>query len=174
MIRPDPVPASGPETLEEVLRRVRPRLKRVLNGSGVPFEDAEDLLQEALLDALRQWETIRNVEAWLIGALRIKCVRYWRQQQGERLLAVDPPQLEALCEPQPPAQEQEEALLDLRRLTRGLAGRHRAALWLRFGLGLSTAEVAQQLGYCPASVRKLTGRALARLQRWAAAGPEDG
>jgi DNA-directed RNA polymerase specialized sigma24 family protein len=45
-----------------------------------------------------------------------------------------------------------------------LSVRHRAVLWLRFGLGLSTEEVAARLGYCPASIRKLTLRSLARLR----------
>jgi RNA polymerase sigma factor (sigma-70 family) len=136
-------------------------------------QDAEDLVQETLLDALRKWEAIRNLEAWLGGTLRFKCAKYWRRQHAEPVLGVDPPVLEELSEPQPPAQELDGALLDLRRLSRGLGKRHRTALWLRFGLGLSTDEVALRLGYCPASVRKLTSRSIARLQRWAAAVPED-
>lgn len=174
MTCPDSAPAPGPEPLEDLLRRVRPRLKRLLNSSGIPLQDAEDVLQEALLDAIRQWETIRNMEAWLIGTLRIKCSKYWRRQLTERVLAVDPPQLEDLSKPQAPAQERDEVLLDLRSLTRRLTERHRAALWLRFGMGLSTAEVARRLGYCPSSIRKLTCRSMARLQRWATTDPEDG
>ncbi len=155
-----------------MLRRVRPRLKRVLKVSGIPLDDAEDLLQETLLEAVRQRASIRNLEAWLIGTLRVKCSRYWKRHLSERELAVDPPQLEELCPPLAPAQEKEERLLDLRSLAHGLAERHRAALWLRFGLGLTTAEVARRLGYCPASIRKLTSRSLARLRRWATSDPQ--
>jgi len=171
VIRPDDLTASEDEPLEELLERIRPRLKRVLKSYHIPVEEVEDLLQEALLDALRQWETIRNVEAWLVGTLRFKCAKYWKRQRLERVRAVDPPALEDLCAPQPPAQEHDQALLDLRSLLRGLGPRHRAALWLRFGLGLSTNEVARRLGYCPASVRKLTGRTIARLRRRAASDP---
>src|SRR4029453_6959458 len=116
--------------------------------------------------------------------------------RSERVHAVDPPLLEDLCEPLPPPQERDGVMLDLRRLTRGLGtmhrtpqwrngvslvlrsltrglgSRHRTALWLRFGLGLSTKEVARRLGYCPASVRKLSSRALTRLPRWATSDPE--
>jgi RNA polymerase sigma factor (sigma-70 family) len=169
VIRPHYDPAPEGEPLEEFLARVRPRLKRILKSYDIPQQDAEDLLQEALLDALRKWDAIRNAEAWLIGTLRFKCAKYWQRQRAERVQAVDPPVLEDLCEPQPPAQEHGEALLDLRSLIRGLGHRHRTALWLRFGLGLSTNEVARRLGYCPASVRKLTCRIIARLRRWAAA-----
>ena len=54
----------------------------------------------------------------------------------------------------------------------GLDPRHRKALWLRFALGFSPQEVADRLGYCPSSVRKLTQRAMVRLRREAAL-PDD-
>jgi RNA polymerase sigma factor (sigma-70 family) len=174
VIRLDPTSPPRSEPLEDLLARIRPRFKRVLKNYDIPFEDAEDLVQEALLDAVRKWDTIRNVEAWLIGTLRFKCAKYWRRQRAGREQAVDTPVLEELCEPQAPAQERDEVLLDLRSLARGLGKRHRAALWLRFGLGLSTSEVARQLGYCPSSIRKLTGRSMARLHRLATSDPEDG
>jgi RNA polymerase sigma factor (sigma-70 family) len=155
------------EPLEDCLARLRPRLKHILKSYNIPLQEAEDILQEALLDAVVKWQTIRNVEPWLIGTLRFKCARYWRRQRTERVHAVAPQVLEELCEPLPPAQERDEVLLDLRRLARGLGRRHRAALWLRFGLGLSPDEVARRLGYSPGSIRKLTGRSMARLQRWA-------
>ncbi len=160
-----PVPESV--VIEELLQKNRPRLRRILKGYNIPCQDCEDILQEALLDALRQWKTIRNLEAWLLGTLRIKCSHYWRRHRMNRVFAVDTAELEDLCEPQSPAQEQAEFRLDARNLTRGLSRRHRAALWLRFGLGLSSSEVARRLGYDPSSIRKLSSRTLARLHRWA-------
>jgi RNA polymerase sigma factor (sigma-70 family) len=157
------------DALADLLAKARPRIKLTLRHYRIPVQDAEDVLQEALMDAIRQWHTIRHKEAWLLGALRFKCSHYWKRQAADRLLAVDAPVLEELSTPLPPAQEQEEVLLDLRSLTRALSKRHRAALWLRFGVGLSTEEVGRTLGYCPSSIRKLTGRCLVRLQRWAAA-----
>jgi len=173
--RPDhaPIPGTDREPIDQFLHRVRPRLKRVLSGYDVPHQDAEDLLQESLLEALRKWDTIENLEAWLIGTLGYKCSNYWRKQRGGLIQAVDMPVLEHLSEPQAPAQEREEVLLDLRSLMVGLDKRHRAALWLRFGLGFSTGEVARRLGYNASSIRKLTTRSMARLRRWAAAGAAD-
>jgi RNA polymerase sigma-70 factor, ECF subfamily len=165
-----PIPAAGREPLDQFLHRVRPRLKRVLSKYDVPAQDAEDLLQESLLEALRKWDTIDNLEAWLIGTLGYKCSNYWKKQRGDRIQAVDLTVLEHLSEPQAPAQERNEELLDLRSLMAGLGKRHQAALWLRFGLGLTTGEVALRLGYNPSSIRKLTNRAMARLRRWAATG----
>ena len=76
---------------------------------------------------------------------------------------------------QAPEQEQREIGLDLHSLTRGIDRRHRAALWLRFGVGLNTAEVARRLGYNPSSIRKITSRSLARLRKQVEAppAPED-
>ncbi|MBV8203366.1 MAG: sigma-70 family RNA polymerase sigma factor, partial [Acidobacteria bacterium] len=65
---------------------------------------------------------------------------------------------------QPAPQERAALVWDLESLFANLSVRHRAVLWLRFGLGLSTEEVADRLGYCPASIRKLTLRSLARLR----------
>ncbi len=175
MTRPDhaPIPGTDREPLDRFLHRIRPRLKRILRGYDIPLEDAEDLLQESLLEALRKWDTIENLEAWLTGTLGYKCSNYWRRRRGGLIQAVDLPVLEHLSEPQAPAQEREEVLLDLRSLMEGLDKRHRAALWLRFGLGFSTGEVALRLGYNPSSIRKLTNRSMARLRRWAAAGPAE-
>jgi RNA polymerase sigma factor (sigma-70 family) len=163
---PLPLPDLERESLIEILQRMRPRIKRLLKGYDIPYVDAEDLLQETILEALRKWDTIRHMEAWLLGTLRFKCSNYWKRQRNERVQAMDLDDLEDLSEPQPPAQEREEILIDLRHLARSLGKRHRAVLWLRFGLGLSTEEVAERLGYCPSSIRKLTGRSMARLQRW--------
>jgi RNA polymerase sigma factor (sigma-70 family) len=170
---PIPSPDAPPDdqTLLELMEGVRSRLKRLLRSYDIPPEDAEDIVQEALLDALRKWDTIRQKDAWLLGTVRFKCSNYWKKRRGDRVEAFDLAALEELSEPQAPDQEQKEISMDLRSLTRGVDGRHRAALWLRFGVGLSPAEIARQLGYSATSIRKLTGRCLARLQRGAAGGP---
>ena len=165
---PEPLPLPDDQTLLELLEAIRPRLKRLLRSYDIPPEDAEDIVQEALLEALRKWGTIRQRDAWLLGTVRFKCSHYWKRKRTDRVEAFDLPELEELSSPQAPDQEQKEISMDLRSLTRGVDGRHRAALWLRFGVGLSVDEVARQLGYSAASIRKLTGRCLARLQRWVA------
>jgi RNA polymerase sigma factor (sigma-70 family) len=157
------------ETLSALLEKVRPQLKQVLRKYDIPFQDAEDLLQEAFLDLLRKWDTIRSKDAWLVGTVRFKCSHYWKRRRAERVQAFDLPELKEMSPPQAPEQERTEVLHDLRHLVRGLDDRHLAILYLRFGLGLSTAEVALRLGYRSSSIRKLAGRSLARLQRWAAA-----
>lgn len=170
----DPSAGPGEEPLEELLERIRPRIKKLLRKYDIPYQDAEDVVQDALLVALSKWESIHYKEGWILGAVRFKCSNYWRRQRGERLLGMDMPMLEDLSEPQSPGQEQDEIHHDLRSLTRGLDPRQRAALWMRFGVGLDVDEIARRLGYCASSIRKLTGRSLARLQKeWAASAPGD-
>jgi RNA polymerase sigma factor (sigma-70 family) len=167
----DKTPVYDPgseETLEEFLERMRPRLKQLLRNCRVPPQDAEDVLQETFADAFGRWDTIRHKEAWLIGTLRYKCAVYWKKLQDDPLETMDTPLLEGLSQPRPPDQVREEVLCDLRNLTRGLGKKHQAVLWLRYGVGLSTEEVAERLGYCPSSIRKLSLRSLARLQKRAA------
>lgn len=164
-------PAYDPgseETLEEFLERMRPRLKQLLRNCRIPPQDAEDVLQETFTDAFGRWDSIRHKEAWLIGTLRFKCAVYWKKQQDDRVETMDTPVLEGLCRPLPPGQVREEVLCDLRNLTRGLGKKHQAVLWLRYGVGLSAEEVAERLGYCPSSIRKLSLRSMARLQKRAA------
>jgi RNA polymerase sigma factor (sigma-70 family) len=158
------IPSSIESELEPLVQRLRPKLKRILGGYGIPPHDADDVLQEVFVAALGKWESIENKEAWITGTLRNRCARYWRERRTSLLEAVDSALLEMLSEPQPAPQERAALVWDLETVIETLSARHRALLWLRFGLGLSTEEVADRLGYCPASIRKLTCRSLARLR----------
>lgn len=162
---PHPSPASGPETLQELLRQLRPRIQQIFRSYHIPSSDAEDLLQDVLVVALRKWDSIHVKDAWLVGTLRNKCLRYRRRQQEDRLQIMDLPALEGLCEPLPPLQEHAERRLDLATLAGGLGRRHREILWLRYGLGLSNAEIAERTGYRGSSIRKLSCRSVSRLQK---------
>jgi RNA polymerase sigma factor (sigma-70 family) len=157
--------------LEELIAQLRPRLRQILSSYRIPYPDSEDLLQDTLIAAFCQWDSIHTRDAWLIGTLRNKCAMYWKQQRSNPLQAVDLPMLESLSEPLPPVQERSEQLWDLESLAGGLCQRHRAVLWLRFGLGMSTLEVAEHTGYHPTSIRKLICRCVARLQRGLTAAP---
>jgi len=159
-IEPDPE-----ESLDELVRRIRHRLKLVLRSYDIPFQDAEDLLQDSLLEALRKWDSIYSKECWLLGTLRFKCSNYWKRIRTKTPQTMDLPDLEELCPPLPPPQEKRDDVLDLRHSMSSLDPRHRKALWLRFAMGFTPQEVADRLGYCPSSVRKLTQRAMTRLRR---------
>ena len=165
-------PLAG-ESLDELLERVKPRLKQVLFRYRIPVEDAEDILQEALLAAVVKWDRIRDPEAWLVVTLKNRCLIYWRRRRENVLTAVDSQVLEGLSEPESPPQDRQGARLDLATLTRDLPERHLTLLRMRYLLGHTSSEVAEELGYCPSSIRKLASRCLQRLNREANNDPPE-
>jgi len=164
---PDSIPDPEPEeTLENLVRRIRFRLKTTLRSFNIPYQDAEDLLQDCFLEAFRKWESIYDKEGWLLGTLRIKCWNYRKKKRLHPFEVMATPSLEGLCKPLPPPQEKQDEAIDLHNLLSVLDPRHQQVLWLRFAMGFSPHEVADRLGYRKSSVRKLTLRAAARLRSW--------
>lgn len=158
--------AEGRESMTELVLRVGPRMERFLARRCIPPEEAQDLIQDTFLGLVRQWRTIRCPEAWLMGAIRLRLYRYFKaNRQRAGLLCVETGRLEAWAPAVPAPQWRAELLWDLATLGRLLPRAHWLLLYLRFGLGLSTEEIAVRLGYRPDSVRKLSSRALRRLAR---------
>ena len=153
----------GRESLDQLLRRLRPRLKQVLGRYRIPAHDAEDLVQEALISTIQKWDVIQDPEAWLLVTLRNRCVVYWRKKHTNLYNSVDAVILELLSEPESAPQEKAEVRWDLDNLIEGLPPRCRRLLRLRYRLGLDSGEVAIQMGYHPSSVRKVARRCMAAL-----------
>jgi RNA polymerase sigma factor (sigma-70 family) len=158
-------PQSEDESLEKFLERMRYPLKLVLRSCNIPFQDAEDLVQDTFIEVIRKWGTLYNKEGWILGTLRFKCTKYWRDRRADPAVAMDLSTIDLLCPPLPPPQEKQDEARDLHDLLRSLGERHRQILWRRFVLGFSPREVAIQLGYCPSSIRKLSLRAKLRLRQ---------
>lgn len=159
-----------PETSEHasfdnLLKRLEPRLKRLLASYRIPAEDAEDLLQQALLALLYQWDRVRDPECWLLGTLKRHCLMYWRTHRRRLYSAVDSTLLEWLSRPVEPPQERADLLSDLQSLIERLPARCQSLLKLRFRLGYEPPEVAERLGYRASSIGKITNRCLAALSR---------
>jgi RNA polymerase sigma factor (sigma-70 family) len=153
----------GKESLDHLLRRLRPRLKQILGRYRVPAHDAEDLVQEALVSTIQKWDEIQDPEAWLLVTLRNRCVVYWRKRRTSLYSSVDAAILELLSEPVTAPQESSDLRWDLQNLIDELPPRCRTLLRLRYGLGYDSAEVAEQMGYHPSSVRKVARRCMAAL-----------
>jgi RNA polymerase sigma factor (sigma-70 family) len=156
-------PDLAEPSLEEILGRTESKLKRVLSRYRIPAQDAEDILQDTFLILVSKLGTIRNPEAWLVGTLANRCIIYWRRHRGRLFELVDATILELLAESEAPAQEQSDLRADLEAMLSCLPNRCRSVLKLRYGFGCTTAEVAQQTGYCKSSIRKVTRRCLAAL-----------
>jgi RNA polymerase sigma factor (sigma-70 family) len=154
-----------PLALDDFLRHVEPRLKRLLASYRIPVADAEDLVHEALLALLHKWDTVRDPECWLLGTLKRHCLMYWRSRKRRLYRAVDATILEWLSQPVTAPQERADLLTDLENLIGRLPRRCRSLLRLRFRLGYEPPEVASQLGYRISSISKVTTRCLAALNR---------
>jgi RNA polymerase sigma factor (sigma-70 family) len=122
-------------------------------------------VQESLLALWRKRRQVENPEAWLIRALRMECLRYQRRAIRQKQMAVDAATLELLAGSAGLSEADLGVRCDLRKVVRRLPARQRALIHLRFELGLTSAEAAQQLGYQPASLKKTTTRCLHALRR---------
>lgn len=150
-------------SLEDFLARMRPRLKILFARYRIPPQDTEDILQQALLALVYQQQEIREPAAWLIGTLRNKCLVYWRDHRRKLYDAVDAAVLDCMAEPIAPAQEDADLRRDLSSALDRLPERCRSLLSLRYHHGFNPPEIAERLGYSPASISKITTRCLAAL-----------
>jgi len=156
-------PRSEEPVLEEILERIEPKLKRILFRHRIPPQDADDLVQEALLIMVSKAGTIRNPEAWLLATLSNRCIMYWRRHRSRLWDQVDTAILELLADNEAPTQERNDIRYDLEALVAELPDRCQSLLRLRYGLGCTEEETAERTGYCKSSIRKVTRRCLASL-----------
>ncbi len=152
-------------SFDRFLETMAPKMKRLLAAHRIPPEDAEDVLQQALVALIYHWDTIRDPECWLFVTLRRHCSLYWRNQRRRLYSAVDATILECLSRPVAPPQERGDLVRDLRQMIDRLPARCRSVLELRFLLGYEAQEVARRLGYRDSSMTQVTNRCLAALAR---------
>src|SRR3954463_10006709 len=88
------------ESLNSLLKNSRPRLERVLRNFEIPPEDAEDILQDAQLTLLDEWDKIRRQESWLLETVNKNCIMYCRKRRGSLCEALDTAILDLLAIPQ--------------------------------------------------------------------------
>jgi RNA polymerase sigma factor (sigma-70 family) len=156
--------STAPErALEGSLDELRPRLRGLFAHHRIPPEDAEDILQQILLAYLYKRESVQDFEKWLLGAVRKRCLMYWRGRRRRFYTAIDAAILDELAEQGVPKQEQADFQRDLGRVVGQLTQRCRNLLQLRFGLGYDPPEAARRLGYQPSGIYKTLERCLAAL-----------
>jgi RNA polymerase sigma-70 factor, ECF subfamily len=159
------------EIFARLFEHARPRLQALLRRYGVAAEEGEDVLQEAVLALWSKRAQVRNYEAWLLSALRMECLRYWRRKGRQIYSPLDDATLERLAGHEGLATTDLSLHQDLQRLIRRLPARHQALLHLRYGLGLTPEETASRLGYRLSSLKKTTTRCLQTLRRQLDRGP---
>ena len=128
------------------------RYARMVHGillARVPPRDAEDLVQDVFMSAMRQLRGLRTAAAfrgWLAAIARHRAIDYFRG--ASRSAPLD--EATARKHGAPAAPEDAFLVLDL---IRGLPEAYRETLILRLVEGMTGPEIAQQTGLTPDSVR---------------------
>ena len=155
----------GDVSAAELLERLGPTARKVFARYRIPPHEAEDLLQQALVGLLTRRDSVRDPEAWTLGALRNLCRLYWRRRRSLLYESVDSAILESVADPERPEQEREDVARDVQRVLLQLPDRCRSVLDLRYRMGCRPKEAARRLGYRDSSIYKITERCLAALSR---------
>lgn len=130
-----------------LLKRLRPGFRTLLARHRIPFQDAEDLVQDIVLQLVRKGEEVEDPASYLWISLHYRCLMYWRQKHGRSDEPMEMEELEELAEPVEAVQHHHLQLRhDLGRSLRLLRPRLRRLVCLRYGLGYTAREVAEQLG----------------------------
>jgi RNA polymerase sigma-70 factor (ECF subfamily) len=120
------------------------------------FQEAQDLVQEVLLRAWRRWDRVSTLEdphAWAQHALHNLAVSHWRRQRLRRVHADTDLPGHAV----PPG----VGHLDVIAAVSTLPPNRRRALVLKAVGGMSTSEIADELGTSADTVRVWLSRARA-------------
>ncbi len=142
--------AGSGETFDSFFDESWPRLQSqayVLTGS---HEQAQDLTQEALLRAWRNWERVSaldNPEAWTRKVLHNLCIASWRRSRRRHT------KHDVLKHAEIP-----DSHAEIAQAMRSLPASQARALLLHDGLGMTTAEVALELGVPDGTVKSWLSR----------------
>ena len=135
---------------------------------------AEDVVQSALVKALKHWgrvESSNAPEAYVRRIIVTTLADHWRKSSSSEVAADVP---DARTEPDPA--DRIGSADEMWRALAVLAPKQRAVLVLRYYADLSDDDIARQLGISAVTVRTQASRALATLRsRWTpAAGVAEG
>ena len=121
-------------------------------------QDAEDLVQNALVKVVPHWRRISdNPEPYVRRVLVRENVSRWRRRRWRETSTDELP--ERLADA-----EDHDELMTVRAALATLAPRQRAVVVLRYYEGRSEAEIADQLGISPGTVKSHARDALSRLR----------
>lgn len=149
---------SAPESFDEFVAARRPALLRTAYLMTGSHEDAEDLVQVALVKAVPHWRKISDrPEPYVRRILARESVSRWRRRRWREVGTAEP--LEAGASDVDVAERE-----DLRRALLSLAPRQRAVVVLRYYEDLTEAQTADALGITVGTVKSQARDALARLR----------
>lgn len=156
---------SSNHRIEDILDGLQPRIRATFARFRIPPSDAEDVLQQTLLIYLYKRDRVVDPEKWIIGALKNRCLLYWRSRRRRLYTNVDKAVLESVAGCEDSCQARSDFARDLSGLLAELPERCRRIFELRYWQGWEPSEAAQKLGYRASSIYKVTERCLAALTR---------
>jgi RNA polymerase sigma-70 factor (sigma-E family) len=130
------------------------RLALVTTGSVAA---AEDVVQDAFVALYRSWDEVAEPGAWLRRVVVNRSTSWLRRLAVARRYAARA--VPGTAQPPPTADD-----AAVRAALRRLRPRQRAAVFLRFYLDQSEAQIAETLGCPPGTVKSLLHRGLATLK----------
>ena len=151
----------GPDA-SDGLAELLPYLRAIVSAFRIPAQDADDLLQDALVIYLVKRVDVRAPRSWLGAVTRHRCRQYWDAVKRRHGRAVE---AEALEEVSVRAGSTPENRIDCQTAVRLLPARGRSVITLRYRSGMSRAEIAERTGLAEASIDKTARRALSVLRR---------
>ena len=158
------------DEFELLLTQHKTALKRFVRFKIADREDAEDIIQEVLIAAYRQYGQLKRKESfqsWLIGIARNKCMDWYRKKAAVMEIS-----LEALTEK---AVGYNRMGLTVRETVRetldALPDKDRQILYLYYFKELPQQEIAKRLQIPLGTVKSRLCRCCPRQGRWLSAQP---
>ena len=146
------------EGVVALIEAVYPVLASIARGRfGLPPQDAEQVIHDALLALLAVDERIASPRAWVIAAVCNACRHYWRSRA--RFEAVEGTELDENIGSADEVRRIESMIL-ARQVLHALRFQDREVLRLHYLLGLTESEIAVRRGTSRVYARKLITRAL--------------
>jgi RNA polymerase sigma-70 factor (ECF subfamily) len=142
-------------SLQELIEEHGDRLLRSAHLLCGDKTEAQDLVQETLLQAFKSAPTFRGeseVYTWLHGILRNLCHRHFRKQK--RLVVVEKPFAQEAFHPEPPNEmDQNFYASRLVAALRELSQEHREVIVLRYYENLKIPQIAAQIGVSEGTIK---------------------
>jgi RNA polymerase sigma-70 factor (sigma-E family) len=152
-----------PEDLSSFCELEYPRLVGTLTLYCGNHAVAEELAQETLIKVCQHWRRVRGLQnpgAWAHHVATNLANSYFRRAASERRVRRRLTQRRWEAHEDPDVGE----TIDLLRTLRDLPPRQRTVLILRYYVGLSVQEVADQMGCPEGTVKRLTHKTLVALR----------
>lgn len=129
--------------------------------------DAQDLVQETLVQAIRSWSRFRGqaaVYTWVHGILLNLCRRHHRRQK--RLVYGETPGLDMAVEADcARAMDEDYSVASVTRALQQLSPEHREVLILRYFEEMKMREIARHAGVATGTIKSRLHHAVRRLEQ---------